>query len=526
MLRHLALVALLVGSAFALTQPRAMANQSPQSAYCVNPNAITNGQPRNATPLMSDLSYLASCAIQPGDIFTDGPFYSATFTFSGSLFTYTIPANVWSVLGQRVYTNSSPETANASSTNYVWLDCNSCSVGTWEFTTANTAPDAYAVLMYYVVANGSGITAVTFPTPSSVILNTATFGSSLQASTIAGSPNQAVISAISPSQILITNPSTPFSIGSGIPIVFNSSAPQCADSSSTQATIAEFLNGDTPPESPLVIGCSTNASDTLTPAIQMEGQVVLNGLLILGNVGFQNRTLVSSSVLPKCASNAAVEAQCGAASIPNADLVTTPYVSGSAASLSSITDTGLGSATVGPLCGASATAQSQCTPAQQTTTKYSSGGTTVLSVATGTTQNAYQTLGSVSVTTGTSNGSVGAWYGMVISDISIVAPLISENVYGCIISSSTFTTESQTTNAGATVCQGSPSGAIAGAPVFGLSSTAYSAATNYEAPLNSHIMWSGQVANATTFAATCKVAGSSTSSITVFGGCTAIFWAI
>jgi hypothetical protein len=100
----------------------------------------------------------------------------------------------------------------------------------------------------------------------------------LGAITTAGEPQSEIV-AINPSQVLLTNASTPASIGNAPPFVINSSASQCADSGTTTASIAQFLNGDSPAQSPVIIGCSTNPSDVFSPALAVRGLALFNGVL-------------------------------------------------------------------------------------------------------------------------------------------------------------------------------------------------------------------------------------------------------
>jgi hypothetical protein len=120
---------------------------------------------------------------------------------------------------------------------------------------------------------------------------------------------------------------------------------------------------------------------------------------------------------------------------------------------------------------------------------------------------------------GTSTGPQGKYFLVVTSDISIVAGNTAQAEYACITSASTLTTVSQTyTNInGVNPCQLGPAGQLAGDPLFGLAPTVYGASTIYEAPLFSHLEWTGTAANATAPVFVVKVAGNGTTSITVYG---------
>lgn len=144
-----------------------LANQSPQSAYCSPPNAIAPHTQVAASPLYQDLTHSETCSGQIGDLHSDGPLYSSSFTYSGSSLTFSIPAQVWSVKGQRVFTPLTVESAPASATSYWWL---SWMTGAFTSTNTNSPPDSYSILTYTIVANGSGITSVTNPAQSSLAI--------------------------------------------------------------------------------------------------------------------------------------------------------------------------------------------------------------------------------------------------------------------------------------------------------------------------------------------------------------------
>jgi hypothetical protein len=171
---------------------------------------------------------------------------------------------------------------------------------------------------------------------------------------------------------------------------------------------------------------------------------------------------------------------------------------------------GLGSGTVGLLCGANATAVSQCT--QQSPFFATTGNT---SVATGTTANTYQQLGSnVSITTGTSTGANGNWLVTTVQHMSIASG-VAENIYGCITSASTFSTQDADVDGATGNCVTAKANSFAGGPPFGASSSAI----NSFFGLSQTITATVTVANSTTFTASCFVAGSTVGSITVFGYC-------
>jgi hypothetical protein len=178
----LAIVALISGIVF---RGNVGANESASSGYCVPPNTqgtpgpsyspIAQGQVVNAPPLVQALNHAELCGGNYGDVYTDGSFYDPSFTFSGSSYTFTIPANVFVALGQRVFTVAAPETAPPSTTTYYWLDCpQTCNQaeneGTWEQSSSSSPPDSSASLDYIVVSNGSGITGVTFVPETTFLL--------------------------------------------------------------------------------------------------------------------------------------------------------------------------------------------------------------------------------------------------------------------------------------------------------------------------------------------------------------------
>jgi hypothetical protein len=138
----------------------AKANQSATMQYCKPLNQINDGDTLDAVPVMANYNGDESCLENYGDLFTDGPFYSPTLTTSTSSLSLTLPANVWSVKGRRVYSVSTAENASASLVNYYWLDI----YGVWRATTNNTAPTVYSDLEYTATTNTSGIISSTAPT--------------------------------------------------------------------------------------------------------------------------------------------------------------------------------------------------------------------------------------------------------------------------------------------------------------------------------------------------------------------------
>jgi hypothetical protein len=142
---------------FALAPVAAHANQTPVATYCSPVNNIHNGDPLDAIPLMADFNFLSGCALNAGDIFNDGALYSTTFSYSSSSLSFTFPANVFIAKGARAYMAANSQTATANSTNYYWVD----SQGVVRSTLSNSAPTSTSALIYTVVTNSSGVTAVT-----------------------------------------------------------------------------------------------------------------------------------------------------------------------------------------------------------------------------------------------------------------------------------------------------------------------------------------------------------------------------
>ena len=348
-------------------------------------------------------------------------------------------------------------------------------------------------------------------------------GMTLGAITTAGEPQSEIV-AINPSQVLLTNASTPASIGNAPPFVINSSASQCADSGTTTASIAQFLNGDSPAQSPVIIGCSTNPSDVFSPALAVRGLALFNGVLqSQGNI-FATSSYVQAeagSYGPSLnagdlgsAESASTGRLClgGTSSDDCIDYGVTssgiethsqPVV------VPNFKNTGLASSTLSPLCGAAGTNESQCTltPLFRTT-----GNTRA---APGTTANPYQQLGStLSVETGTSNGPNGEWLLKITMPLNVgSAGLSGENVYGCIVSSSTFTLEDATKD-GSNTCVTLPaSGGIAGTVPFGQTPSSGSTPVDLSVVAEADVI----VANNTTLAVKFEVAGSTATSATVYG---------
>ncbi len=172
-------------------------------------------------------------------------------------------------------------------------------------------------------------------------------------------------------------------------------------------------------------------------------------------------------------------------------------------SVPNLKNTGLSSATVGPLCGASGTNESQCS----LTPSFATTGHT--STATGTTANTYQQLGTTqSITTGVSHGPNGEWLVTITQPLSVVGAA-TESVYGCFSSASTFTLEDNT-SANASTCTTALTNSIAGTTNFGFVSGAIGALSSVA---TAHVL----VANNATLSVSFYVAGSTTTSQTVYG---------
>jgi hypothetical protein len=150
------------------------ANLSPVASYCIPINTIHNGDSLDAIPVMANFNYEAGCALNAGDLFYDGAFYTATFSHSSASLAFTIPANVFVVKGARVFSAANSQTAIANSTNYYWIDTD----GVVRSTLSNSAPTANSILLYTVVTNTSGITGVT----TNVALTSPTFVNGITAS--------------------------------------------------------------------------------------------------------------------------------------------------------------------------------------------------------------------------------------------------------------------------------------------------------------------------------------------------------
>jgi hypothetical protein len=170
-------------AAFLAAPSIAHANQSPTAAFCAPPVQILNGQEITAPPLMQNFSHAESCGGQYGDLWSDGPIYNASFSFSGSSLSFTIPAMTWIAQGQRIYTQASAYTAPDNSTSYWWLDTSN---NNFVNTPSNAPPDATSVLEYTITATAGGISGVVNPTlaaesiPGALSLSALPSGSCLQ----------------------------------------------------------------------------------------------------------------------------------------------------------------------------------------------------------------------------------------------------------------------------------------------------------------------------------------------------------
>jgi hypothetical protein len=349
-------------------------------------------------------------------------------------------------------------------------------------------------------------------------------GFNLEAITLGGEPTSEIV-AVNPSQVLLTNASTPLTIGNAPPFVINSSAPQCADSPATTASIAQFLNGDTPPQSPVIIGCSTNPSDLFSPALNVRGLALFNGVLQSGG----NIIATSSYIQAEAGSfgpslnagdlGSAESSSTGRLCLGGTssdDCIDYGVTSSGSETHSqpvvvpNLRNTGLASSTVSPLCGASGTNESQCT----LTSYFATTGNA--NAATGTTANTYQQLGGTqTITTGTSNGPNGKWLVKITMPLNVGSTGLSgENVYGCIDSLSTFTVEDATKD-GSNTCVVLPvsGGGIAGTVPFGQASSSGSSPVGLSVAAEADLI----VANGTTLAVKFEVAGSTATSATVYG---------
>jgi hypothetical protein len=178
------------------------------------------------------------------------------------------------------------------------------------------------------------------------------------------------------------------------------------------------------------------------------------------------------------------------------------------ATVANLQDNGLASSTNKVLCGQNNASITQC--AQQSTLFATTGNVTA---ATGTSANTYVQLGTdQTITTGTSVGANGNWLVEVEMPIALGAAGSSENVYGCITSASTFTLQDATKKDGSNNCVTAKTNSFAGGPPFGNNALANPGLTQL-------IKATMTVANSTTFTASCFVAGSTTTSLTVIGYC-------
>lgn len=172
-----AIIAIALGFVVPSVQRPALANQAPHQAYCVPPNVFNPADPANARPFMRDWTHGELCPGQPGDHWTDGALFDPTVSFSGSNPSVAFPQDVYYVKGQRVYVAALSTSAPLNATSYWYLDAGpqclthcydtptpSASPGTslWVSNTNGVPPNATSVLEYTIVANGSGVTSVTY----------------------------------------------------------------------------------------------------------------------------------------------------------------------------------------------------------------------------------------------------------------------------------------------------------------------------------------------------------------------------
>jgi hypothetical protein len=242
------------------------------------------------------------------------------------------------------------------------------------------------------------------------------------------------------------------------------------------------------------------ASDSASTALQVTGS-------ILGCTPVCNGPTLASGDLGASEGASSGQIKLGGSTLADTiDFgITTASVETHSANVAvpALKNTGLSSSTVSPLCGASGTNESQCT----VTPSFATTGHT--SVATGTTANTYQQLGATqSITTGVSHGPNGEWLVTITEPLSVVGAA-SESVYGCFSSASTFTLEDYT-SANASTCTTALTNSVAGTTNFGLVSGAIGSLGSVA---TAHVL----VANNTTLSVAFYVAGSTTTSATVYG---------
>lgn len=187
-LRAALVVILMVASCAGIAFPTivAAAPGTSTSAYCTPPNTIQNGptHPVDATPVQANFVYGAKCPGQPGDIFNDGVVSVNPALQSVSGLNFTIPDNVFFAGGGRVHAASAAFTADASTTDYLYLS-DTTDEGTWTKSTSSTPP-AGTVLEYTLVTSASAITNETDPAWAGFKINGTLQAGDLTASNQAG----------------------------------------------------------------------------------------------------------------------------------------------------------------------------------------------------------------------------------------------------------------------------------------------------------------------------------------------------
>jgi hypothetical protein len=145
-------------------------------------------------------------------------------------------------------------------------------------------------------------------------------------------------------------------------------------------------------------------------------------------------------------------------------------------------------------------------------TQYASSGAT--SLATGTTGNTYVVLSTISGTTGVSHGPNGNWLATVTMPLAVTAQLGAEYVYGCVTTTGTLASTVDTVKgAGASNCLTASTGSVGGTPAFGDQTLTGAAGAGLSAVYIGHFT----IANSTAFNFTGEGAGSTGTSITIFG---------
>lgn len=480
------------------------ANQSPATAYCFVPNPVEAGQLVGHAQADQDWQHAEQCGGQYGDLWTDGPLYSPSPSPSG--LTFTIPANVWIVQGNRVAFPQYLAVAPANTISYWWL---SNQTNAWTYTLSTAPPDGYSSLGYSITTNSSSITAASPAALAGMKLN----GNLTLSNIASGNCLQTTTGGL-----IVGSGGVCGSSGGAYPTLVCSGLVTCNPSSGPtpaifiSAPLAKTLGGTgvTSPQ-PQILPTACGAAPSVANLWPNETYYVPAGCYTPIPLPLSTANGGTGTSAPSPMATATTCGQpvtlingfpSGTIEVP---ICPTPYPTPTATASTGCKVTN-SPVTVG------------CTGYQLVGSPVPSPIASVSPPATST----YIVMATNSITLGTSLGPQGKWYGQIWFDVDSYPLLSSGYAYGCLIATAgTLTTYTQTIyeNNSSGVCNGSPTNAIAGTAGFGNSAAGITTGGA------GHAMWTGTAANGTSITISCSAAITVTGS-QLFGSCPMIWFPI